>query len=64
MEKTKSELLQTAIFTVIFLGQLFLATRYYSREDCIGMALFALVAVLAAIAAAGHFIEWKKAKAP
>jgi hypothetical protein len=62
MEKKTSELLQVLIFTVICLGNLFLATRYYSREDWVGMAIFVLVVVLSAIAAFGHFIAWKKVK--
>ena len=63
MEKRKSEIVQTLIFAVIFLGQIFLASRYYSREDTMGMVIFGIVAVLALIAAIGHFLEWKKAKA-
>jgi hypothetical protein len=62
MEKKRSELLQTLIFTVICLGNLFLATRYYSREDWVGMAIFILVVVLSAVAAFGHFTAWKKVK--
>lgn len=64
MDKGKSEILQTAIFAAIFAGQVFLASRYYSRNDTIGMALFAIVAVLAAVAALGHFLEWRKSKGP
>ena len=62
MEKKKSELLQTLIFLVIFLGNLFLATRYYSRDDWVGMSIFAVVVVASGIAALGHFLEWRKAK--
>ncbi len=62
MEKKRSELLQVLIFTVICLGNLFLAARYYSREDWVGIAIFILVVVLSAVAAFGHFIEWKKVK--
>lgn len=61
MEKRKSELVQAAIFTVIFLGQAFLVSRYYPRGDFAGSAIFLLVAVLAAVCAAGHFLEWRKA---
>ncbi|MBN1941418.1 MAG: hypothetical protein JW772_04520 [Candidatus Diapherotrites archaeon] len=60
MEKKKSELFQTAIFLIIFAGQVFLAMRYSAREDTVGMIIFAVVAVLAAVAAFGHFLEWKK----
>ena len=60
MEKKSSELLQTLIFAVIALGNLFLATRYYSREDLIGLAIFSLVVFLAGVAAVGHFLEWRK----
>jgi len=60
MEKKKSELFQTIIFLIIFAGNLFLASRYYSRDDWIGMVLFAVVVIAAGIAAVGHFIEWRK----
>ena len=60
--KKTSELVQTVIFLIIVLGQLFLAFRYYSRNDTVGMAIFAVVAVLAAVAAFGHFLEWRKTK--
>ena len=62
MKKTKSELLQTLIFLVILFGNLFLATRYWSREDVLGASLFAIVMILSAVAAFGHFLEWRKAK--
>ena len=62
MNKTKTELVQVVIFAVIVLGQLFLASRYYSREDTIGTTIFGIVALLALIAAIGHFIEWRKAR--
>lgn len=58
----KTELVQTIIFVVIVLGQLFLASRYYTREDTVGMIIFLIVAVLAGVAAFGHFIAWRKAK--
>lgn len=61
MDNKTSELVQTLIFTVICLGNLFLATRYYSREDWVGMSIFVLVVVLSAIAAFGHLLEWRKA---
>ncbi len=61
MDKKRSELVQTLIFAVICLGNLFLATRYYSREDWVGMAIFILVVVLSAVAVFGHFIAWRKA---
>jgi len=61
MEKKKSELVQVIIFAIIVIGQIFLASRYAGRGDTVGMAIFGLVAVLAGIAAIGHFIEWKKA---
>ena len=62
MEKKTSELLQTIIFAVIAIAQLFLASRYYSRDDMVGTVIFFIVAVLAGIAAFGHFIAWRKAK--
>jgi small basic protein len=61
MERKRSELAQASIFLVIFLGNLFLATRYYSRNDMIGMAIFSVVVVLSGIAMFGHLIEWRKA---
>ncbi|MBU0636261.1 hypothetical protein KKE06_04510 [Candidatus Micrarchaeota archaeon] len=60
MEKKKLELIQTIIFAVIVLGQLFLLSRYYSRGDMVGTVIFLVVAVLAGIACIGHFLEWKK----
>jgi hypothetical protein len=62
MERKKSELLQTLMFTVICLGNLFLASRYYSREDWVGMAIFAVVVVLSAVAVFGHFAAWRGAR--
>jgi len=62
MEKKNSELFQILIFLVIFLGNLFLATRYYSREDILGTALFIIVVIASCIAALGHFIEWRKVR--
>jgi hypothetical protein len=62
VDKKKSEMVQIAIFGVIFAGQVFLVTRYYPRGDMVGVALFSIVAVLSAVAAFGHFLEWKKAK--
>jgi len=62
MEKSKSEFIQTVIFSIILIGQLFLASRYWPRQDYIGTAIFLVVAVLSGIAAFGHFLEWKKAK--
>jgi hypothetical protein len=62
MNKKTSELIQTITFVVIVLGQLFLASRYYTRDDMVGTAVFLIVAVLAGIAAFGHFIAWRKAK--
>ena len=61
MEKKKSEIVQALVFLVIFLGNLFLATRYYSRDDLTGTAIFVLVVVASGIASFGHFIEWRKA---
>jgi|GEM_PF-2969515 len=61
MEKKMSETVQVIIFVIIVVGQVFLASRYAGRGDSVGMALFALVAILAGIAAIGHLIEWKKA---
>jgi hypothetical protein len=60
MEKKNSEMIQTMMFTIIFLGQVFLATRYYPRGDTVGTIIFSIIAVLSAIAAIGHFLEWKK----
>jgi len=62
LEKKTSELVQTAIFAVIVIGQVFLAFRYYSRNDTVGMAIFAVVAVLAAVAAFGHFLAWREVR--
>lgn len=62
MNKVKAEILQTIFFVIIVLGQVFLASRYYTRDDIIGMIIFSVVAILAGIAAFGHFIAWKKAK--
>lgn len=62
MEKKTAELVQTAIFVVIFLGQVFLASRYYPRGDTVGTIIFSVIAVLSAVAAVGHFLEWRKAK--
>ncbi|MBU1930799.1 hypothetical protein KJ972_04785 [Candidatus Micrarchaeota archaeon] len=60
MEKKKAEIIQTIIFAVIVVGQLFLLSRYYSRGDTVGVVIFLVVAVLAGIASTGHFLEWKK----
>ena len=60
MEKKKSELLQTLIFFVIVIGNLFLMTRYFAREDLVGTVIFLIVVILAGIAAFGHFLEWMK----
>lgn len=60
MEKKRSELVQSMIFLVIFLGNLFLAIRYYSRDDMLGTALFVVVVLAAGIAAFGHFLEWRR----
>jgi hypothetical protein len=61
MKKKTSELIQTVTFLFIVLGQLFLASRYYIRDDTIGTAIFLAVAILAGVAAFGHFIAWRKA---
>ena len=60
MEKKSSELVQTIIFTIIASAQIFLASRYYSREDVIGTIIFFIVAVLAGLAAFGHFLAWRQ----
>lgn len=62
VNKKQTELAQTIIFTIIVIGQIFLVSRYYTRDDIVGTFIFALVAVLAGIAAFGHFIAWKKVK--
>ena len=62
MNKKTSELAQTIIFLVIVIGQIFLAIRYYTRDDTVGMIIFAVVAILAGIAALGHFIAWREVK--
>ena len=62
MDKESSELIQTIIFTIIALAQVFLVSRYYSRDDLIGTAIFLIVAVLAGIAAFGHFFAWRQTK--
>lgn len=60
MDKKTSELVQTAIFLVIAIGNIFLAARYYPRGDLVGTAIFSIVVALSLVAAAGHFIEWRK----
>ena len=60
--KKRTELASALIFTVIVIGQAFLAIRYAGRDDTVGLVLFAIVAILAAIAAIGHFIEWRKVR--
>jgi len=62
MKKKTSELVQTVTFVLVVLAQLFLASRYYTRDDTVGTIIFLIVAVLAGIAAFGHFIAWRKAK--
>ena len=62
MDKKKSEFLQALLFLVIVAVQIFLANRYYSRDDVVGMTIFCIVAILAGVAAFGHFIEWRKAR--
>jgi len=59
MDKKSSEFAQTVLFGIIVFGQIFLANRYYSRDDLIGMTIFIIVAVLAGIAAFGHFFAWR-----
>ena len=60
MDKKSSELVQTIIFVIIASAQVFLASRYYSRDDFIGMTIFIIVAILAGIAAFGHFFAWRR----
>jgi FtsH-binding integral membrane protein len=60
MNKKSSEFVQTVLFVIIAFGQIFLAIRYYSRDDTIGMAFFITIAVLAGIAAFGHFLAWRR----
>jgi hypothetical protein len=60
MEKESSELVQTIIFTVIASAQIFLVSRYYSRDDLIGTTIFLIIAVLAGIAAFGHLLAWRQ----
>lgn len=60
MDKKASEIVQVVIFLIIFAGQVFLASRYYPRGDTVGTIIFAVVAVLALVAAIGHLIEFKK----
>jgi len=60
MRKKSSELVQTVFFTIIVLAQIFLASRYYSREDLIGTVIFSIVAILAGVAAFGHFLAWRQ----
>ena len=60
MERKTSELIQIAVFLVIAIGNIFLASRYYPRGDLVGTAIFSIVVVLALVAAVGHIIEWKK----
>ena len=60
MDKKSSEFAQTVLFVIIVCGQIFLASRYYSRDDLVGMTIFAIVAVLAGIAAFGHFFAWRR----
>ena len=60
MNKKSAEFVQTVLFVIIVFVQIFLAVRYYSRDDTIGMAFFIIVAVLAGIAAFGHFFAWTR----
>jgi uncharacterized membrane protein len=60
MKKENSELIQVITFLVVVLAQVFLAMRYYTREDMVGTAVFAVVAVLALAAAFGHFLAWRE----
>jgi len=60
MKKKSSELVQTIIFTIIASAQLFLVSRYYSREDLVGTVIFLIVAVLAGIAAVGHLLAYRQ----
>ena len=62
MEKKTSELAQTIIFAGIASAQIFLVSRYYSREDWVGTAVFLIVAVLAGIAAVGHLLAYRQVK--
>jgi len=60
MNKKSSELVQVLVFAVIAVGNLFLASRYFHRDDIIGAAIFSLVVILAFVALIGHIIEWKR----
>jgi len=60
MDKKTTELIQTAIFGIIFLGQVFLVSRYYPRDDMVGVTIFVIIGIASAIAAIGHYLEWKK----
>jgi uncharacterized membrane protein YeiH len=60
MDKKSSELVQTVIFVVIASAQVFLASRYYSRDDSVGMTIFLIVGILAGLAAFGHFFAWRQ----
>jgi len=62
MEKKTSELVQTMIFAVIASAQIFLASRYYSREDWAGTVIFLIVAVLAGVAAFGHLLAYRQVR--
>lgn len=62
MNKKDAELVQTIIFTVIVLGQLFLVSRYYSRDDTVGTLIFLAIAILSGVAAFGHFLAWREAR--
>ena len=59
MRKETIELIQVITFLLVVAAQVFLASRYYTREDMIGTAVFAIVAVLALAAAFGHFLAWR-----
>jgi len=62
MEKKTSHLLQIIVFSVIALANLFLAIRYSSRDDVVGMIFFSIVVILSSVAVFGHFLAWIKVR--
>ncbi len=62
MERKSSEILQALIFLGIFIGNIFLASRYWAREDVIGTSIFVLVFIASGVAFFGHFMEWWKVR--
>ena len=62
MEKKTSHLIQIIIFSVIAITNLFLAIRYSSRDDVVGMIFFSIIVILSSVAAIGHFLAWREVR--